>query len=352
MEQNGSNLFINFLTLKKYRVLRHSITLVVLFIFIINYDLENVNPQLDRTLSVKILTFAYLALVAMFYVNMYWLVPNFLYKEQYLLYFALFSILAFLGFLAIKFYSITYVEPHLSHPQTAEGPRNSFYRVTFSMMPFIMASTALKLFQRWVLDNRTISELENKALKSELNALKNQINPHFLFNMLNNLNVLIKRNPEKASQLTLKISDFLRHHLYENNQPAVLLSTEIKFLGDYLELEKVRRDGFTYEVDVRGALDPNLQLPPNILPVFVENAIKHSLDGDSTSSVQIEIDIHEKEFHFTCINSKPVRFGNYGKKGLGLENVKRRLELLYGRDFSLVINDWDTMFKMTLILPL
>lgn len=351
---NDNNFFLDFLILKKYRVLRHLSILIFLFFAITNYTGGRVEEYPNPNIQYYILSFAYVILVIMFYINMYLLIPKLLYKKSYILYLLLLGITVSIGFLIIKTFATIYIEPYRIKNATyiEQSLLMQLFNVSFTMIPFILSSTTLKLFQRWIIDNKKINELENKALKSELKALKNQINPHFLFNMLNNLNVLIKKDQEKASQVTIKLSEFLRHHLYENNQPLVLLQSEIKFLNNFLELEKIRRDDFSFKINVKEKIDLSLQIPPNIFTVFVENAVKHSLDSNSSSSVTIDFIIEPDYINFICINTKPKLKTLEKKKGLGLKNVKRRLELLYNTKFALNIIDLDSTYKIDLKLPL
>ncbi|WP_386783301.1 sensor histidine kinase [Lutibacter aestuarii] len=285
---------------------------------------------------------------------MYLLIPKFLYNKSYILYLSFLLITVSIGFFTIKIFANTYIDPYRINNGVyiEQSFLEQFYNVSFTMIPFILSSTTLKLFQRWIIDNKKINELENKALKSELKALKNQINPHFLFNMLNNLNVLIKKDPEKASQVTIKLSDFLRHHLYENNKPTVFLQTEIRFINDFLELEKIRRDDFTFEINIKGKIKPTIQIPPNIFTIFVENAVKHSLDTNLPSYIMIDFIIESNNLKFVCINTKSELKKFESKKGLGLKNVKRRLELLYDNRFTLQISDLKATYKIDLKLPL
>ena len=222
----------------------------------------------------------------------------------------------------------------------------------------VFASTSIKLFQRWARDSTKINELEKNSLQIELRELKNQINPHFLFNMLNNITVLVKKDPEKASNIILKLSDFLRYQLYDNNQHSILLLSEIQFLNDFMELEKTRRDEFNFSLTIENkntdkSLISNLVLPPNLFISFVENAIKHSIDLDNPSEMSTKFIFSDKHLKFICENTKPAEvIENSKNSGLGLANVKRRLELLYGNTFTLEIDETETNYKVTLILPI
>lgn len=152
------------------------------------------------------------------------------------------------------------------------------------LVPF--ASTAVRLFQRWVFDSCRINEMEKRRLQSELDQLKNQINPHFLFNMLNNASVLTHKDPEKASQVLMKLSDLLRYQLYDSMRDKVLLTSDIHFLTNLLELEKIRRDRFEYMVSREGNIS-SIMIPPFLFVIFVENAVKHNLDAYNASFVQL-----------------------------------------------------------------
>ena len=123
-----------------------------------------------------------------------------------------------------------------------------------------------------MLDTQLINELERSKTLTELEQLKNQINPHFLFNMLNNANVLTKKDPEKASQVLMKLSDLLRYQLYDSSRDKVLLTSDIHFLEDFLNLEKVRRDNFDYMISKEGNLS-GVFIPPLLFISFVENAV-------------------------------------------------------------------------------
>ena len=346
-------LSLNFLTEKKYRVLRHLAILIFLFIVIINYDGRDLNNKFDSSDKYYLLSFTYFILVVFFYVNMYILIPRILYKKYYVTYLLSLVIGVCLEFFVIRLFVEHILEPDPTiHDSRQFGFFTQLFNVATTMLPFILSSTALKLFQRWISDNEKIVDLENKALKVELQALKNQINPHFLFNMLNNLNILIGKDPEKASYVTIKLSDFLRHHLYDKNRPMVMLSSEIKFIRDFLELEKIRRDDFTFAVNLTGTEVNDQKVPSHILSVFVENAIKHSLDSDLPSEAQIDFHLENGFITFKCRNTKPNMVTVKKNEGLGLQNVKRRLDLLYGTTYTFLIEDRRASYSIDLRLPL
>lgn len=295
----------------------------------------------------------------MVYYNMYVLVPRLLFKERYFGY--ILNLVAFIicSFLVMKYFDSTYFEKYRIVDRHVFS---SFFRemlaTTNLLTILVFSSTSIKLFQRWARDTERINELEKNSMQLELKELKNQINPHFLFNMLNNVNVLVRKDPDKASMTILKLSDFLRYQLYDNNQDSVLLMSEIRFLKDFMELEKIRRDDFTFHLSIENKtpnqdLVSQLALPPNLFITFIENAIKHSVDLDNPSEVNIVFQIFDAELVFISSNTKPSEsIRDCQKGGLGLANVKRRLELLYDKDFDLKIEDAERNYTATLTLPI
>src|SRR6185295_11462360 len=132
----------------------------------------------------------------------------------------------------------------------------------------------LRVFKKWINDMQQMNELHQINLKTELEQLKSQVNPHFLFNTLNNLLVLTKTDPEKASQVLLGLSDLLRYQLYDSAREKILLSKDIDFIHNLLSLEKIRKNDFDYNIRTEGNTD-GVTLPPFLFIPFVENAIKH-----------------------------------------------------------------------------
>ena len=198
-----------------------------------------------------------------------------------------------------------------------------------------------------------MQELEQQAAKSELQALRSQIQPHFLFNMLNSINTLLYIDPEKASYTLTKLSDFLRHLLYQSHEERVFLSSELRFLSDFLSLEAMRRDDFTYEITYNEKNIQGIQLPPNILLILAENAVKHSIDAFAPTYIYMKCEQKEGWLHFSVRNSVPLQPNPQQKfSGIGLTNLLRRLELLYGDHFQLSQEAFPKEYIVTLALQL
>jgi LytS/YehU family sensor histidine kinase len=291
----------------------------------------------------------------MVYINIYVLVPFFFFRGWYILYLVLLVIVVITGLSAISYIlDIYFLEHRISYrPKEIQG----YYEGIVISICVVLVTTTVKLLQRWTKDNERIAELNNLTLRMELNELKNQINPHFLFNMLNNVKALIRTDPEKASAVIVKLSEFLRFQLYENNEDKTLLTSEINFLSNFINLEKIRRDNLSVSLESNAdqRVLSSVFVPPNVFTTFVENAIKHSVDiTDAATYINIRIEIENKMLRFTCSNSVSREHQVADKKnsGLGLANIKRRLELLYGDGYRLDIVAADNKYTITLIIPI
>ena len=326
----------------QYRIFRH-----FTLIFFITLVMFNSQPQFVEPVLTIIRIALVLMFVVLFYTNMYWLVPRLLFKDQYLTYVLwVLVIIAVIAFIYFSSWEILGAYRRADAYKEAAG----IFSLSFIVLVLMMSSTAIKLFQRSLKDSIRISELEKATMRSELEQLKNQINPHFLFNMLNNANVLTQKDPTKASQVLMKLSDLLRYQLYDSARASVLLTGDIHFLEDFLNLEQIRRDNFDYIVSKQGELS-GVQIAPLLLIPFVENAIKHNVDQEGRSYVHLYFDVQNGDLNFKCVNSKPqVKLNKNEVGGLGLANVKRRLELIYPGKHTLHIVDNHNTYSVILTL--
>lgn len=331
---SDENWAIELLVAPKYRIYRHLIPVIA-----ISLILYNSGPELTEP------TLILLLFLLLCYTNMYLLVPKLLFKNRYIWY-----SMSILGIIAISakiyewgayFFASAPDEDGLNIPL--------FYAV---VLVLVAASSSIKIFQKWIVDKQLIFELEKSKTTTELEQLKNQINPHFLFNMLNNANVLTKKDPEKASQVLMKLSDLLRYQLYDSTRDKVLLTSDIHFLEDFLNLEKVRRDRFDFVLSKQGNLS-GVQIPPLLFISFVENAVKHNNDASNPSYVHLSFDVRGTDVFFQCVNSKPaIKAVSSTAGGLGLTNIKRRLELLFPSTHRLMIEDSAETYSVTLTIQL
>jgi LytS/YehU family sensor histidine kinase len=171
--------------------------------------------------------------------------------------------------------------------------------------------------------------------------------------MLNNVNVLIQKDAAKASAVVIKLSEFLRYQLYEAGNGVVSLQSEISFLNHFLELEKIRRDDFIFELLNENPKEASeLLLPPGLFLTFVENAVKHSSDSDNPSVVILSFSLLGNMLVFTCRNTKPAEPAFTRQGRLGLANIKRRLQLLYAEKYTLAIQNLPHVYEARLCIPL
>ena len=339
----------------RYRVLRHTVLLLISLsvIFYSNWQTEyHGADKYYRVLCV------YGLLIIMCYINMLVLVPQFFFKGKYLLYLLLLSLLAvvFQGLMDMVLHKYL-SSGQFINKDARQLDNHGSYEGFIMVVSVIMLTTLIKLFQRWTRDNGRIAELQTIALRTELNELKNQINPHFLFNMLNGIKALIRTDPEKATLIIMKLSEFLRYQIYENNEERTLLKSEITFLSNFLNLEMIRRDNLSVEINlpVMPGILNTFFVPPNLFTTFVENAVKHSVNVSGEQSyITISFSIVDNQLQFSCVNSKDPRFTAVDKKnsGMGLANIKRRLALLYNDGYYLDVQSTTNQFIVTLKIPL
>jgi two-component system, LytTR family, sensor kinase len=220
----------------------------------------------------------------------------------------------------------------------------------------IILTYALKYTLIAFITQNELLKLQKEKLELELNALKSQVNPHFLFNTLNNLYSLTLKNSEKSSEVVLKLSDIMRYVLYQSNEYKVPLQKELEFIQNYVALQKIRyNENYIINFSVNGTVNGQT-VAPLLLIDFIENAFKHGLDRRfNDGHVSIYIDLGESSFDFHVKNSKGHSDdGSIINKtnGIGLNNIKRRLELMYPGNYELLINDENETFEVNLKLQL
>ena len=207
----------------------------------------------------------------------------------------------------------------------------------------------------WFRDQQNRRYLEQAKLQAELSALKHQINPHFLFNILNGLYGLAFQNDdEPTAEGIAKLSQLMRYMLYESNDPKVPLQKEIKYIENYIDLQKLRlQQSVAIDFSVNGKIEDK-QIVPMILITFVENAFKHGVSTAKPSRISIEMDVMGTDLFFTVKNTIH-RLPNTSVEtvgGIGLGNVRKRLDLLYKKAYRLDIDQNNGLFEVTLTIAL
>ena len=296
------------------------------------------------------------------YAFIYWILPKFLFQKKYFL-FALFTILHGILFGLAVWMTYRFI-PVTNVPELSISIESILYDRAFNfplIRPIILnyqipaTAAAIVIFKRWYLINKYSSKLEKENLEAELSFLKSQIHPHFLFNTLNNLYALTLKKSDKAPEVVIQLSNMLEYMLYSGKEKYVPLSSEIKQLNEYINLEKIRYgDRLIINVEFAGDID-NKMISPLILHPFVENCFKH---GASTSIkspyIEIMLNVVGNNLNFIVKNTyqEEDHVDEGFRKGIGLTNVRRRLELLYPNNNTLDICSKDGIYKVELNLDL
>ena len=208
----------------------------------------------------------------------------------------------------------------------------------------------VKYYLRSVRSERRMQELQAENLSRQLETLRYQINPHFFMNTLNNIHALVDIDPEKAKASIEEFSKLMRHVLYEGDQPTIPLAKEMEYLRHYVSLMKLRYAD-TVRVDLSlPENDDGAEIPPLILASFVENAFKHGISYDHPSFVHVSVSVEDVKIVFRCTNRRQDA-GKTDQDGVGLANVRGRLDLLYGNRYTLSIDRSGDVYDIILLLP-
>ncbi len=291
-------------------------------------------------------------LALLIYLTNYLLIPRLLYKKKYLLFTLLFAGMIF-GSSIVKMNLLGRITHNPLLIYWLIDFKNRLYDNILPHFFLVIAGAAAKLlFDHRKLQQRMAETAKEKA-EAELNFLKSQINPHFVFNSLNSVYFLIDKNNHEARSALHQFSEMLRYQLYEMNGLQVPVEKEIRYLKDYMDLQQLRRDD-KYDVQFRCAESvKDFSIEPLLLIPLVENAFKHiSHHNDKTNYVQVEMDRVNGSFRFRVRNSRDNQRSTEKQGGIGLQNVKRRLELVYPGRHELKIHETPSEFSVNLNLQL
>ena len=288
-------------------------------------------------------------LAIMVYITNYLLIPKLLYKRKYF-WFGLAFVLMILTSSIIKMNILGHV---LNSPFLLGLSGNLKARVYDNVIPhffLVLSGAAFKLMMDYTRMQQNMVAMAKEKAEAELNFLKSQINPHFLFNSLNSVYFLIEKNNTDARGALHKFSEMLRYQLYEMNGDTIPIEKEIRYLRDYVDLQKLRKDE-NYEVTFNCSSGvQGFSIEPLLLIPFVENAFKHiSHYKDQLNFIKLDLKVTTGEFHFAVENSKEaVEKYTEERTGIGLNNVKRRMELLYPQKHRLIIKNEHGIYSIYL----
>ncbi|MEO5564505.1 MAG: histidine kinase [Chitinophagaceae bacterium] len=299
------------------------------------------------------------------YFNLYFLIPRFLEKGKYFQYISLLLLTIGLtaAFLVMGYYATAAWSERTFEELFHMSPGNYVYIFKANALSSTVASMTLamtvKLTKNWISARQKQQVLEKEKLETELKFLRSQFNPHFLFNTINSIFVLINKNPVVASESLAKFSDLLRYQLYECNEHEISIRQEIHYLRNFIELQKLRQDSDNLDlvVELEQNISTDLAIAPFVLIPFIENAFKHvSQKKDKRNRIAMNLRFEGRELQFMIENSispqslQTKEFIQYG--GIGLKNVQRRLDLIYPGKHQLTITEDGDFFRVHLLLEL
>jgi len=288
-----------------------------------------------------------LSWVVLFYLNAYVLIPHFMYKKKYGQ-FALTHVAPFVLML-----SEVNILSHIFFQQSHFNYRTIFFNFLIYLFIFGL-STAYQLIGDKVKSDQLAQEKQNEVLKTELSLLRSQVSPHFMFNVLNNMVALARKQSDLLEPSLIKLSSLMRYMLYEADEEKVSLEKEMDYLQSYIDLQQ-QRFGKKVQVKVHmHSLDNQYQLEPMLLIPFVENAFKHGTGMIEDAQIDIDLEAEKNVLQFTVSNKYNPASAEIKDKtsGIGLTNVKRRLNLLYGKKHTLLISTNNNWFVVSLKINL
>ncbi len=347
------NIFLN--QSKTLKFLLHILfwaTYLIVYVVLVSFNMVGISfiDILVRTL----IYFLFIDLIATYF-TLYFLMPKYLYVGRYGVFIFLFILSVVPVVLSNQLINYYIYIPKF-HPEYAF--KRSFWEFQYfyyiiSTYSVVLLAAAIKLSKRWYEIREKQTELEKQNLKSELAMLKLQLSPHFLFNTLNNIDSLIYSDKDKASESIIRLSQIMRYMLYESQGAKVLLSKEIEYLHSLVELQSLRiakKDFIKFEVIGDPAIT---MISPLLFVPFIENAIKHGDKTVDAPGVNIKMEIMRKSLSFSICNVINKNSQSTDKDGgIGLINVKRRLDLLYAGKHTLNMNDNGSDFIVELELDL
>jgi len=322
---------------------------IFLLPYILNPDYE---PELNRVRHPKtdfreLDTATKILWLGLFYFNAFVLVPRLVYRRRFIVY-----VLSLVGL----FGGIMLMHGILYNLIIDGRPFHLLRSLGFNLVPFaftVILSTAYQSITDQIRTERLLAEKKNENLKTELSFLRSQISPHFLFNVMNNLVALVRMKSDELEPTVLKLSSLMQYMLYETDEERVLLKSEAEYLRNYIDLQEQR---FGAELNLKVDFDIKEDwhtIEPMLLIPFVENAFKHGTGLTDDPEIEIQLTVTENHLHFTVKNKfKETNAIKDKTSGIGLTNVKRRLELLYPGSHILSINKKNDWFAVYLDLTL
>lgn len=340
-------------------IARNTITFKYHFFFWVCYFLINLvrwgSYFNDYSYSLKSNLVEFPLHILIVYFNIYYLIPKFLLKRKYFTYFSV--LLLALGVhysvrTGLNFYLVSKdIWPEAIGVQKPFS-FNHILAVCIGELYVLSLTAAIKFTVEFLNERTKNRELRELQYQTELKYLKAQMQPHFFFNTLNNLYALTLKGSQTASNVVLRLSDFMKYVIYDAKKNEVSLVKEIEYIDNYIALEKLRHgENFEAEIGISGNIDDVL-VPPLLFLPLVENAFKHGVKTKDDQNITVDFETRDKQLIFTIKNYFDSGQKQQTPGGIGLVNLKRRLEMLYGDRYSFTNQLHKNQYVVTLIIPI
>lgn len=344
---------------KSFQLLIHFIGWAIVFgfpMFFVGRDADNTADALRNYLIHSVVPVSFLIV---FYVNYFLLIDRYLFTKRQVWKYVAINLL-----LIAVFASLVHLWLEGMRPTGPEGPAHErpvflgvvlLLRNCFMLMLTVGVSLCIKMTYKWYRAESERRELENSRTESELKNLKNQLNPHFLFNTLNNIYSLIAFSPQKAQQAVHDLSKLLRYVLYDSNHHFVPVEKELSFIENYIELMRIRlSDSVVVETHISDRFGPGTLVAPLLFITLIENAFKHGVSNSEPSFVRIEIYPSQEQYMVCEVANScfPKSNDDMSGSGIGLENLRKRLDLLYKNDYMLTVDVKECIYTAKLVVSL
>ena len=284
-----------------------------------------------------------------FYTNYSLLVPYFLLKKKILPYLFCVVILLLISYLII--FNVFGFEFYDSRNLLDKRPSKFIINIFFNSV-IIIIGTIIRLYEQWIENDRINKEIEVKKNKTELESLKNQLNPHFLFNSLNSIYSLSTKKSNDTPEAVIMLSELMRYMLYKANDKKVFLKDELQYIENYIKLQHIRiAKNKNVKINIKGVISTQ-KISPLLFISYIENAFKYGTDFNGNTEIEIDISVKDNELQFKCVNIIGNRSKDEESSGIGMQNTKNRLKLLYPDKHWLTTIENDNKFMVDLKLKI
>jgi sensor histidine kinase YesM len=346
---------------KSYNVIKHKLVWHLLFwvAYIIFYTFQYGLFQMDLFNTFLYCLFTLPVVISAVYFNIYYLMPRFLLTKRYKIFFLLLFVSAIAFTLLLRLNSYYLIAPVLfSGESLSRYYTVGFFRISYLISHFVsiymvvMGAAFIKLLLQWYNSKQQNQLLAREKLETELKFLKSQIHPHFLFNTLNNLYALTLKKSDNAPETVLRLSELLDFMLYDCNASKISLDKELQLVKNYIDLEKLRyKNDVSIQFDTTGETSKKEIAPLLILPI-VENCFKHGISEQTDKSwIKISLAVQNNTIKLIAentISTRPLEDNHRYNEGIGIDNVRRRLQLLYPGNHELEMTVNNNVYSVKL----